>query len=136
MEGARCYYTEGLGNPKFLDEELSYYRSDMDPFFIGAWFENGNYVIESSVAKIDSELWVKSASVFSNYRDYCRQEGVVNVATDVKISEFLKNRGGIKKQSKRSIIFDGNTVEDRSTFWINIRENKKILDLVLYLVLY
>lgn len=46
------------------------------------------------------------------------------MANDVKISEFLKNRGGIKKQSKRSIIFDGNTVEDRSTFWINIRENK------------
>ena len=124
VEGARCYYEKGLGNPKFLDEELSYYRSDMDPFFISAWFENGNYVIESSVAKIDSTLWVKSASVFSNYRDYCKREGVINMATDVKISEFLKNRGGIKKQSKRSIIFDGKTVEDRSTFWINIRENK------------
>ena len=124
VEGARCYYTEGLGNPKFLDEELSYYRSDMDPFFISAWFENGNYVIESSMSKIESELWVKSASVYKNYKEYCGLEGVVNVATDVKISEFLKNRGGIKKQSKRSIIFEGKVVEDRSTFWINIRENK------------
>ena len=124
IEGACDYYRDGLGNPKFLEEELSYYRSDMDPFFISAWFENGNYVIESSMSKIDSELWVKSASVYKNYQEYCRLEGIVNVATDVKISEFLKNRGGIKKQSKRSITFDSKVVEDRSTFWINIRENK------------
>lgn len=128
IEGACDYYKEGLGNPKFLDEELSYYKSDMDPFFIDAWFENGNYVIESSMSKIDSELWVKPAAILKNYKEYCQQEGIVISAKDEtisdKINEFLRNRGGIKKQSTRSIVHDGKKVPDRSTFWKNIRENK------------
>lgn len=120
IEGAYTYYQEGLGNPKFLEEELEIYKEDMDPLFIETWFNQSGYNIDSSVISLPSECWIKSMILYEEYKKYCSEIGASETATKNKFADFLKNRGGQKKQTKRTTIFNGHIIEERSTFYLNI----------------
>jgi len=120
VEGARAYYKEGLGNPEFLDEELEIYKEDMDPLFIDTWFKNSGYVIDSSVISLPSDRWVKSMTLYEEYKKYCSEIGASDIASKNKLADFFRIRGGQKKQTARTIVFDGRIIEERSTFYLNI----------------
>ena len=120
IEGAYNYYRDGLGNPKFLDEELEIYKEDMDSMFIQTWFKHSGYIIDASVISLPSDRWVKSMTLYEEYKTYCSEIGASDTASKNKLADFLKNRGGQKKQTKRTIILNGQIIEERSTFYLNI----------------
>lgn len=118
IDGAKMYYESGLGNPKFLENELAIYRDNMDPLLIAAWFESSNYKIVVSDVELDSKHWIKSVDLFAEYCNYCRDSGLIGSASNVKVSSFLNNQGAIKRNTTvRSI--EGKGMQ-QGIFWTNI----------------
>ena len=92
----------------------------MDSMFIQTWFKHSGYIIDASVISLPSDRWVKSMTLYEEYKTYCSEIGASDTASKNKLADFLKNRGGQKKQTKRTIILNGQIIEERSTFYLNI----------------
>ena len=45
IEGAQKWYKSGLGNPAFIQEELSIYEAEMDKHLAMAWFSQSGYEV-------------------------------------------------------------------------------------------
>jgi P4 family phage/plasmid primase-like protien len=115
VEGARKWYESGLGNPAFIDEELSIYKTSMDTHLATSWLEQSGHKVEHSIAQLLPEKWIPSTKLYADYRKYA-MEGGVQAYSIQEFSSFLETRGARKDQKIRTI----ENKKERSMFWLNI----------------
>jgi putative DNA primase/helicase len=115
VEGAKKWYDSGLGNPAFIEEELSIYRTSMDTHLAVSWLEQSGCKVEHNIAQLLPEKWIHTTGLYADYQKYAAKGGVKPYSIQ-EFSEFLENRGARKDQKIRTI--DGK--KERSMFWLNI----------------
>jgi putative DNA primase/helicase len=115
VEGARKWYDSGLGNPTFIEEELSIYKTSMDTHLAVSWLEQSGYAVAHNVAQLLPEKWISSTNLYAQYRNYAA-EGGADPYRIQDFSGFLESRGARKDQKTRSV----GEVKERSMFWLNI----------------
>ena len=115
VEGAKNWYESGLGEPAFIEEELSIYKTSMDTHLAVSWLEQSGYTVAHNVAQLLPEKWVSSTKLYADYRKYALEGGVEHYSIQ-EFSSFLETRGARKDQKIRTI----ENKKERSMFWLNI----------------
>jgi putative DNA primase/helicase len=115
VEGAKKWYDSGLGNPAFIEEELSIYKTSMDSHLAVSWLEQSGYSVAHNLAQLLPEKWIPSAKLYSYYKKYAI-EGGADPYRIQDFSAFLESRGARKDQKTRIV----SEVKERSMFWLNI----------------
>jgi P4 family phage/plasmid primase-like protien len=121
IDGARRYYEEGLSDkndPQFIKDEVRIYESDMDEFMLADWFASTGYIIASSVPRLPSNNWVKSAMLFIKYKTYAMSNGLSKTADQKAFVKYLKNKGAVNE----SETFPGETT--KSKCFLNIQTSE------------
>ncbi len=120
VEGAKKWYESGLGNPAFIEEELSIYKTSTDTHLAVSWLEQSGYVVVHNIAQLLPEKWIHTTDLCADYQKYAAKGGVKPYSIQ-EFSTFLETRGARKDQKKRTL--DGK--EERSMFWLNIDTTPK-----------
>lgn len=115
IEGARKWYESGLGNPAFIDEELSTYKTSMDTHLAITWLEQSGYEVVHNKAQLLPEKWIHTTALHADYKRFADEGGVKPYGIQ-EFSTFLENRGARKDQKSRTI--EGK--KERAMFWLNI----------------
>jgi len=108
-----------MGTPKFLQEELSIYETEMDKHLAVAWFNQSGYEVNLQTTIQLSDTWVKTKDLYANYRNFAMDAGVMPLTIE-QFSEFLAARGAKKDQKTRMIFNSGIKKNERSVFWLNL----------------
>ena len=109
------WYDSGLGNPAFIEEELSIYKTSMDTHLAVSWLEQSGYAVVHNVAQLLPEKWIRTTELYADYRKYAA-EGCAEIFGIQDFSAFLESRGARKDQKIRAL----NGERERSMFWLNI----------------
>jgi P4 family phage/plasmid primase-like protien len=115
VEGARKWYESGLGNPAFIEEELSIYKTSMDNHLVISWLEQSGYKVEHNIAQLLPEKWIHTTELCADYQKYAIEGGAKPYSIQ-EFSEFLETRGARKDQKSRTL----NEKKERTMFWLNI----------------
>ncbi len=115
VEGARKWYESGLGNPAFIEEELSAYKTIMDTHLAISWLEQSGYTVVHNKAQLLPEKWVHTTALYADYQRYADEGGVKPYGIQ-EFSTFLETRGARKDQKSRTI----GGKKERTMFWLNI----------------
>jgi P4 family phage/plasmid primase-like protien len=113
IEGAKKWYESGLGDPSFLQEELSIYEMQMDKHLAVAWFNQSGYEVDLKTSIQSSDAWVYTLDLYDNYAKFATEGGVVPFSIE-KFSEFMVSRGAKKGQKTRD--------EKRKVYWLNLKK--------------
>jgi phage/plasmid-associated DNA primase len=89
VEGAKKWYESGLGNPDFIEEELSIYRTSMDTHLAVSWLEQSGYSVAYSVALLLPEKWIHTTKLYGDYQKYAAKGGVKPYSIQ-EFSAFLR----------------------------------------------
>ena len=121
IEGARKYYESGLGNPVFLQDAISSYKSEMDENLADAWLDQWEYEVNTLTDVQSSELWIPKKELYESYKKFAAERGVP-LLSEIKFNKFIVTKTGAKKQQMTRTGPTGK--KERDTFWLNfMRKN-------------
>jgi len=123
IEGAIKYYKDGLGFPKFLEDELKQYQASMDKHLAESWLNQSIYEVDLGTVH-PSEWWVKTTDLFYDYQSYAITGGVKPLSIQ-EFSDFMETRGAIKDQKQLTVEENGTKKKERSMFWLNLKKREK-----------
>jgi P4 family phage/plasmid primase-like protien len=121
IEGACKYYASGLGNPAFLQDAISSYKSEMDANLADAWLDQWEYEVNTLIDVQSSELWIPKKELYESYSKFARERGVPPLS-EIKFNKFIVAKTGAKKQQMTRTGPTGN--KERDTFWLNLIRKK------------